>query len=181
MKKTLIIAMCCIVALMTACKKKPVEPTPEPDPEPIDYVEQYVGSYLGGFLLTVSSMNNEAVTNMIFPIDNIGMVVTKGEATDAVTATVTVENESHHTNGIVTKEKADFEAVHLIIDKPDQFYMFELDLKMEGTKAVSDTLNITGTFAGNGVFTYNGIENVLDEVSGTLRGMLVSQPTPENQ
>ena len=180
MKKTLIIALCCVVALMTACKKKPVEPTPDPDPEPINYAEQYMGSYLGAFLLTVSSMNNEAVTNMIFPIDNISMDVTKGETIDAITATVTVENETHYTNGTATAEKADFETVHLIIDKPDQFYMFELDLKMEGTKAVSDTLNITGTFAGNGTFTFNGVENVLDEVSGTLAGMLVLLPIPEN-
>ena len=71
MKKTLIVALCCIVAMMTACKKKPVEPT--------NYAEQYVGSYLGSFSFTILTMNNEAVTNMTFPIDNIGMDITKGD------------------------------------------------------------------------------------------------------
>ena len=178
MKKTLIIALCCLVATMAACKKKPVEPTP--DPEPVNYAEQYIGSYLGSFAFTILTMNNEAVTNMTFPIDNIGMDITKGEETNTIMSTVTVDNETRNTTGTATAEKADFETVHLIIDKPDQLYRFELDLKMEGTKAVSDTLNITGTFTGDGVFSFNGVENILDEVSGTLTGQLASQPVPEN-
>lgn len=179
MKKTFIIALCCIVAVMAACKKKPVEPTP--DPEPINYAEKYVGNYLGSFALTIMTMNNEAVTNMTFPIDNIGMDITMGEAINAITATVTVDNETHQTAGTATEEKADFETVHLIIDKPDQFYRFELDLKMEGTKAVSDTLNVTGSFSGNGSANIMGQEQVFDEVSGTLSGTLVTQPVPVSE
>lgn len=179
MKKTLIIALCCIVALMTACKKKPVEPTPEPDP--VNYAEQYVGSYLGSFTLTILSMNNEAVTNMSFPIDNIGMDITMGEEINAITATVSVDDETRYTNGIASEEKADFETVHLVIDKPDQNYMFNLDLKMEGYKPSTDTLNIVGTFTGNGTFEILGETQILDEVSGTLIGELVRQPIPENK
>lgn len=170
MKKTLIVALCCIVALMTACKKKPVEPTPEP--EPVNYAEQYVGNYLGSFTLTINTMNNEAVTNMSFPIDGIHMDLTKGEEINSITAKVTVDNESHQTSGVTTSEKADFESIHLKIDKPDQNYMFNLDLKLEGYKTSSDTLNIIGTFSGNGSFEFMGENNILDETSGTVHGIL---------
>jgi len=179
MKKTLIIALCCILALMAACKKKPVEPTPEPDP--VNYAEQYVGSYLGSFTLTILSMNNEAVTNMSFPIDNIGMDITMGEEINAITATVSVDDETRYTNGIASEGKAGFETVHLVIDKPDQNYMFNLDLKMEGYKPSTDTLNIVGTFTGNGTFEFMGETQILDEVSGTLIGELVTQPIPESK
>ncbi len=180
MKKTLIITLCCVVALMTACKKKPVEPTPDPDPEPINYAEQYVGSYLGGFALTILTMNNESVTNMTFPVDGIQMDLAKGEKFNTITATVTVDNESRQTSGIVTEEKADFESVNLIIDKPDQHYMFNLDLKLEGNKPVSDSLNIMGTFTGSGTFEFMGETQILDEVSGNLTGKLASRPISEN-
>ena len=173
MKKTLIIALCCILAVMAACKKKPVDPTPEP--EPVNYAEQYVGNYLGSFAFTILTMNNEAVTNMTFPIDNITMNIAEGEGENAITATVTVDNETRQTSGTATIDKADFELLHLIIDKPDQGYRFDLDLKMEGNKIASDSLNIAGTFTGNGTFVFMGETNILDEVSGNMNGQLGKQ------
>ena len=175
MKKTLIIAMCCIVALATACKKDPVDPTPEPEPEPVDYAISYVGDYLGQFTLSVVTMNNEEVTNMNFPIDGIGMSLTKGETFNTVTATVTVDNESRQTTGTATEAKTDFETVNLIIDKPDQGYMFDLQLKMDGNKPNNESLVISGSFTGSGYFDFNGQHNVLDEVSGTVSGQLTKQ------
>lgn len=172
MKKGIIIALCSLAVLFAACKK-PVEPTPEP----IDYTPNYVGNYLGQFTLTITSMNNQP-TGMGFPIDSIGMDITKGEEDNAITAMVTVGNESHYTNGTATAEKANFEAVHLVIDETHQIsnpYIFNLDLLMEGTKAVSDTLNITGSFSGNGSATIMGQEQVFNEISGTLSGKLVKQ------
>ena len=179
MKKTLIIALCCLVAVLAACKKKPVEPTPEP--EPIDYAANYVGSYLGQFTLTILTMNNEAVTNMSFPVEGIQMDIAKGEEFNTVTATVTVDNETRQTSGTATEAKVNFETVHLIIDKPDQGYRFDLDLQMDGTKAKSDTLNITGSFTGNGSFVFMGETQILDEVSGNLSGTLTAKPTSEKQ
>ena len=175
MKKTFIIALCCIVALMAACKKKPVEPTPEPEPEPIDYAANYVGNYLGIFTLTIFTMNNEEVNNMNFLVDNIRMDLAKGEEFNAVTATVTVDNESRQTTGIANEKKTDFESVNLIIDKPDQHYMFNLDLKLEGNKPDSDSLNISGTFSGSGNFEFMGETQILDEVSGIVNGKLGKQ------
>ena len=171
MKKTLLIALCSLAVLFAACK-------PEPDPEPVDYTPNYVGDYLGQFTLTITSMNNQTQTGMSFPLEGIGMTITKGEETNAITASVTVGNETHYTNGTATAEKADFETVHLVIDETHQIsnpYIFNLDLLMEGTKAVSDTLNITGSFSGNGSFFFAGNETILDEVSGTLSGKLVKQ------
>lgn len=166
MKKTLIIALSCLVVLFAACKKKPVEPTP------VDYTANYVGNYIGQFTLSITSMNNSAVSNMSFPIDSIRMDIAKGAEANAITATVTVDNESHQSTGTATAEKADFGTIRLVIDKPDQNYSFNLDLVMEGTKAVSDSLNIVGTFSGNGSANIMGQEQVFNEVSGTINGKL---------
>lgn len=171
MKKTLIIALSCLVVLLAACKK-PVEPTPEP----VDYAPNYVGNYIGQFTLTINSMNNQTQSGLSFPIDGIKMDIAKGDKINDITATVTVENESHQTSGTTTAEKADFGTVHLVIDKPDQNYYFNLDLMMEGKKAESDTLNIIGTFSGNGNFTMPTGETVLlNEVSGDVNGKIVKQ------
>ena len=169
MKKTLIIALCSLAVLFAACTK------PEPDPEPVDYAPNYVGNYLGQFSLTITSMNNQPQSNMTFPIANVGMDITKGEKPNTITAMVKVDNESHQTSGTVTEEKVDFGTIPINIDKPDQNYWFKLNLKMEGTKAISDTLNITGSFTGNGSASIMGQEQVFDEVSGTLTGKLVQQ------
>lgn len=172
MKKTLIIALCSLAVLFAACTK------PEPDPEPVDYTPNYVGNYVGQFSLTITSLNNQPQSSMTFPIDGIGMDITKGEEVNAITAMVTVGSETHYTNGTATAEKADFETVHLVIDETHQInnpYIFNLDLLMEGTKASSDTLCITGSFSGNGSASIMGQEQVFDEVSGTLSGKLVKQ------
>ena len=171
MKKSLIMTLSCLVVLFAACKK-PVEPTPSP----VDHTVNYVGNYLGQFTLSIASMNNSEVSNMSFPVDSIRMDITKGSEDNAITATVTVDNEAYQTSGTATTDKADFEVVHLVIDKPDQKYMFNLDLKLEGTKAVNDTLNIVGTFSGNGNFTLpTGDLMLLNEVSGNVNGKLVKQ------
>ncbi len=171
MKKKLLIALGCLAIMFAACHK-PDDPTPDPT---ADYTANYVGNYVGDYNFTITSMNHQTQTGMSFPIEDIRMDITKGTEDNAITATVTVDNETRQTNGIATADKAEFETVHFIIDKPDQGYKFELDLSMEGTKADSDTLNITGTFAGNGYFIFQGEENTLDEVSGNLSGTLAKQ------
>ena len=172
MKKSLIIALSCLAIMFAACKK-PVEPTPEP----IDYSASYVGNYIGQFTLSITSMNDQTQTGLSFPIDSISMNIAKGSKVNSITATVTVGNESHYTNGTASAEKAEFETVHLVIDETHQInpYIFNLDLLMEGTKAESDTLNIVGSFSGNGTATIMGQEQVFTEVSGTINGKLAKQ------
>lgn len=172
MKKTLFIALCSLAVLFAACKK-PVEPTPEP----VDYTPNYVGNYLGQFTLNIDSINYQPQP-LSLPIDGIGMEIAKAEEFNAITATVTVDNEAYQTSGTATDEKADFETVHLVIDETHQLsnpYLFNLDLQMEATKPGSDTLNIVGTFTGNGHATILGQEQVFDKVSGTINGKLVKQ------
>ena len=172
MKKGIIIALCSLAVLFVACKK-PVEPTPEP----VDYTPNYVGNYLGQFTLNIDSINYQPQP-LSLPIDGIGMEIAKAEEFNAITATVTVDNEAYQTSGTATDEKADFETVHLVIDETHQLsnpYLFNLDLQMEATKTVSDTLNIVGTFTGNGHATILGQEQVFDKVSGTINGKLVKQ------
>ena len=172
MKKSLLIALCCIALSFAACK--PDNPTPVDPVDNVDYSENYVGDYIGSYTFNITSMNNQPQA-LGFPIDNIGMSITKGEGDNAIIATVTVDNETRQTRGTSKADKVDFESVNLAIDKPDQLYSFSLDLKMEGKKADTDTLNITGTFSGNGKFTFAGQENILDEVSGNMTGKLVKQ------
>lgn len=169
MKKGIIIALCSLAVLFAACTK------PEPEPEPVDYAPNYVGNYLGQFSLTITSMNNQPQSNMTFPIANVGMDITKGVEANTVTATVTVDNESHQTTGTTTEEKVDFGSIPINIDKPDQNYWFKLNLKMDGSMDISDTLNITGSFTGNGSASIMGQEQVFNEVSGTLTGKLGRQ------
>ena len=167
MKKTLIIALCSLAVMFAGCKK-PVEPT-------VDYTSNYVGNYIGQFTLSITSMNHTAISNLDFPIDGIKMNIAKGTEANAITATVTVDNESHQTTGIASADKVDFQPVLLNIDKPDQHYAFHLDLVLEGTKPTADSLNIIGTFSGNGSASIMGQEQVYDEVSGTIGGRLLKQ------
>ena len=168
MKKTFIIAMCCMALSFAACK-------PEPTPENVDYTEKYVGHYIGDFDLTIATIDNEAITPMTFPVPGISMILTKGDIDNTITATVTVDNETRQTTGKTSADKIDFDAVDLSIDKPDQGYTVELKLKMEGIKTGDNSLVITGDFKdGHGVIVF-GQENQFDEASGSIKGELVKQ------
>lgn len=166
MKKTIIIALCSLAVMFAACKKTE---------KPTDYTPNYVGNYIGQFTLSITSMNHSAVSNLDFPIDGIKLDIAKGAETNAITATVTVDNESHQTKGIASAEKINFQPVRLNIDKPDQYYAFHLDLVLEGNKPTADSLNVIGSFSGNGSASIMGQEQVFDEVSGTISGRLLKQ------
>ena len=172
MKKTLLIALCSLAVLFAACKK-----TVEPTPEPVDYTPNYVGNYLGQFMLNIDSINYQPQPFKL-PIDGIGMKIAKAEQFNEIIATVTVNNESYQTSGTATDEKAEFETVHLVIDETHQLsnpYLFNLNLQMEATKSESDTLNIVGTFTGDGHASIMGQEQVFNKVSGTINGKLAKQ------
>lgn len=165
MKKTLIMALCCLALSFSACKKT------------VDYAPPYVGNHVGQITLTINSINHQPQTNMNFPINDIGIDIAMGSEANTVKATLTADNESRQTTGTTTAEKVDFDPVLLVIDKPDQNYSFNLDLKMEGTKNDSDTLNVIGTFSGNGMAIFMGQELIYDEISGELSGTLIKQQT----
>ena len=169
MKKLFMIALCCIALSFTACKKPA---------ETVDYTPNYVGTYVGPFTFTFTEMHmgtQELPGGTQYTLDSICMVITKGTTDNAIVATVTVDNETRETVGTAKEDKADFDIVHLAVDKPDQHYKCELDLKMEGVKGEDGILNITGTFTGNGVFNFLGTEYIVNDAKGTLVGNLVKQ------
>ena len=167
MKKTLLIALCSLAVIFTACKK------PEPTPVvPVDYTTNYVGDYLGQFTLTITSMNNQPQTVSI-PIDSIRMDIAKGTEANAITATLTIDNEAYEAQGTATEQKIQFNPVHLTLVKPD--FSIVCDINLEGSPIVNDTLSLTGDFAGRGTAMIMGTEQQFDEVSGTVIGKLVKQ------
>ena len=168
MKKGIIIVLCCMALSFVACKK-PVEPTPEP----VDYTTNYVGNYLGQFTLTITSMNNQAQSGLSFPIDSIRMDIAKMDEVNAISATVTIENEPYQAVGTATEEKANFEPVHLILDRPD--FSIICDIILEGQPVVGNTLSLTGSFSGSGKAFIGGAEQQFDEISGTVTGQLNKQ------
>ena len=163
MKKALIIALCSIAVAFTACKK----------PEPIDYAANYVGNYLGQFTLTITSMNNDPSTSMSFPIDSIVMNIAKGQASNSITATVTIENEAYQAVGTASEEKVTFNPIHLNLNKSD--FSIICDINLEGEPIVNDTLCLNGNFAGTGSAMIWGQEQQFDEISGTVNGKLKKQ------
>lgn len=167
MKKTLLIALCSLAVMFTACKKQ--EPTPI---EPVDYTANYVGDHLGQFTLTITSMNNQAQTGMSFNVDSIRMDITKGEALNAIVATVTIENEPYQATGTVTETEINFNPIPLNLEYPE--FVIEGNINLKGTKN-EGKLNIDGDFGGHGWAFIMGQINQFEEISGTVTGELVKQ------
>ncbi len=175
MKKTLIITLCCIIAVMAACKKDPVEPTPEP----VDISELYVGDFLGNLTISVTgtlydTLGNEipVTTPMDFPIDNITMQIMEGASDDVLNMSVTIDNETYESPGTATKESAVFERVPLNLDKPG--YIINGDIQLIVFPTESDTLNLGGDFKGAGTASLFGATYDLD-ASGVINGKLTKQ------
>lgn len=164
MKKTLVIALCCIGVLLAACKK--------PEPTPVDYSTNYVGNHLGNFKLTITSMNNTPQTGMSFPIDSITMAIDKAETINSIVATVTIENEPYQATGTVTESQIHFNPIPLNLDRPD--FAIEGNINLEGTKS-EGKLNITGDFSGHGWAFIMGQLTTFNEISGTVAGELEKQ------
>lgn len=172
MKKSLIIALCCIAVAFASCKKKPVDPTPVDPIVPVDYTENYVGSYVGSYTFNISSINGQPQP-FSFEMDNIRMDIAKGADDNVITATVTIDDVTRQTTGIAKEDKADFDFVHLGVVKPE--FAIDLNFKMEAAKVASDTLNISGTFTnGTGWILFGQIVDITD-AEGTLNGKLVKQ------
>lgn len=174
MKKSFIIALCCIVAAVAACKKKPVEPTPEPEPQPVEFSEKYVGNYLGNMVLAIQGTIDTVNVNvpMQFPFDSIAMTITKGDADNSINASVIIDNELYQTTGTASAEKADFDMVHLILDKPD--FNVTGDAEFVATPAEGDSLNLSGNFSGTGTVNIAGGVYPIN-ATGTVNGKLGKQ------
>ena len=176
MKKTFIIALCCMALSFAACK--PDNPTPAGPDDSVDHTEKYVGSYIGSYVFNITSMNHQPGTASL-EVDDIGMDITQGDADNTVVATVSIDNQTQHATGTTTNDKVTFSPLHFVVNEMHQSqspYICNVEeLLLEGSKADADTLNITGTFAGNGSYTISGTTFDVEEISGYVTGKLVKQ------
>ena len=166
MKKAFLFAMCAVAVLFTACKK-PV------DPVTVDYGNNYIGNYIGNFTLTINSMNNQPQSGLSFSIDKIGMDITKGAELNAITASMTIENETYQATGTASADKVTFTPVHLTLDKSE--FTIVCDIYLEGEPIENEVFNLNGNFSGNGSALIMGQEQIFDEISGTVEGKLQKQ------
>ena len=176
MKKSLLLLFCLTMALVSC--------TPEPTPTPVDpddttdYAEKYVGNYIGSYVFNITSMNHQSGLASL-EVDDIGMDITLGDADNTVVATVSIDNQTQHATGTTTNDKVTFSSLHFVVNEMHQSqspYMCNVEeLLLEGSKVDADTLNITGTFAGNGEYTFNGTTFNVEEISGYVTGKLVKQ------
>jgi hypothetical protein len=171
MKKSLIIAMCCITVLFAACKK-PVNPTPEP--ETVDYSAKYTGDFLGSFTLSISGTMSDTIplSGLSFPFDSITMNIDHDDTFNSLVAKVTIDNEDYCTLGTASESKADFNSLHLNLNKPD----FDIigDIKLEATVISKDSLSLGGDFSGTGTIYFMGIQYPVD-ATGIVNGRIGRQ------
>lgn len=173
MKKFLLLF--CLAIALVACKP---EPTPEPTPDTTDYAEKYVGNYIGSYVFNITSMNHQSGSAAL-EVDNIGMDITQGDADNTVVATVSIDNQTQHATGTTTNDKVTFSSLRFVVNEMHQsqspYICYVDELLLEGSKVDTDTLNITGTFAGSGEYTFNGSTFTVEEISGYVTGKLVKQ------
>jgi hypothetical protein len=145
MKKTLIIAMCCITVLFASCKKeKPYE--------------KFIGSYEGDALLKGTVSVSMGGTSLNKDLENpVPMVVslTAGDADNKLVMTYTPEDqdETYTVIGTITDDQVAFDPV-------------QIEQEIEGS-TVKLTIDMDGVLAGtifvlNGTFTGNGNITILD-------------------
>ena len=171
MKKTLIIAMCCITVLFAACKKdNPVEPE-KPN-------EKFIGNYAGACLIngTASLINplspntpiSQAIDSLSLPMS---LIIAAGEADDKVIMTAKPENqeETYTVNGTVSDNNVEFEAFTMESDfsEGQVFGTVSATLVMSGT-LTGNTLNVSGTITGNGTAT--NLANIPFNLAGDMTG-----------
>lgn len=175
MKKSLLLF--CLAIALASCTPEPT-PTPVDPDDTTDYAEKYVGNYVGSYVFNITSMNHQPGTASL-EVDDIGMDITQGNADNTVVATVSIDNQTQHATGTTTNDKVTFSPLHFVVNEMHQSqspYICNVEeLLLEGSKADADTLNITGTFAGNGSYTISGTTFDVEEISGYVTGKLVKQ------
>ena len=169
MKKTLIIALCCITVLFAACKKeKPYE--------------KFVGEYLGQVLIT-GTMNvplfnyNQELTDQPF---NLNFTLTQGTTDDQVILSYQPEgqNEIYTTTGIITNNFVDFEPINIETDVDQSHVKATFDF--EGNLVDNSQLALSGTITGDGTIQTQDIPIPTPfTVNGTAKGTLIKQVEPQ--
>lgn len=175
MKKHLIIALCCLAALFTACnKEKPNE----------KFIGDWYGDGIVNGTMTMTVIGQEFVqefNNIEIPMD---INLSAGEAKNEVVLTYTDEemHETYTSKGIVKDNDVDFDPIDVNMTVEGTTVTATLDLKAtlssnEEVLALNGTVSGQGNYAegGNSIpYTANGT------VTATLHRGTAPAPTPYN-
>ena len=176
MKKTLIIALCCLSVLFTACnKEKPYE--------------KFIGDWYGnGIVKGTMTMNIPSIPggSMDHNLDNIAIPMSiklsAGEAKNEVILTYTNDevNETYTTKGVINGNDVDFEPVNINMTVEATTIHATLDL-MGTLNERDDILALNGTLSGNGTVGDGGVSipfTATGTVTANLNRGIAPEPDP---
>jgi hypothetical protein len=172
MKRTIIIAMCCLAALLAACNKE------KPN-------EKFIGDWYGNGIANVTmsltvptgGSYNQDFNNITVPMS---INLAAGETKDQVIFTYTNEevHETYTTKGTIKNNDVDFDPISVNITVEGTTVTATLDLK--GVLSTSeDVLALNGTVSGQGNYAEGGLF-VPYTANGTITANLNrgTAPTP---
>lgn len=160
MKRTFIIALCCLTALLAACnKEKPYE----------KFVGDYEGSGLINGTMIVAGIYNQEFNDVAVPMK---INIAPGDADDKVILTYINDEveETYTATGTITNNDVDFDPV--TVNTVVENYIVSATLDMTGTLE-GTVLTLNGAVTGGGTFvmTGTGVE-VPYTIEGTMTGTL---------
>ncbi len=164
MKRTLIIALCCLTALLTACnKEKPYE----------KFVGDYEGSGLINGTMTVLTFNQE-FNDVAIPMK---INLAPGDADNKVVLTYINDEleETYTATGTITNNDVDFDPV--TVNTTVENYIVSATLDMTGTLE-GTVLTLDGAVTGGGTYTDGGLTlpyTIEGTVVGTLNKIVVTE------
>ena len=150
MKRTIIIAMCCLAVLLAACNKE------KPN-------EKFIGDWYGNGIANVTmsltvpggGSYNQDFNNITVPMS---INLAAGETKDQVIFTYTNEevHETYTTKGIIKNNDVDFDPISVNMTVEGTTVTATLDLK--GVLSTSeDVLALNGTVSGQGNYAEGGL------------------------
>lgn len=164
MKRTFIIALCCLTALLAACnKEKPYE----------KFVGDYEGSGLINGTMTVLTFEQE-FNDVAIPMK---INLAPGDADNKVILTYINDEleETYTATGTITNNDVDFDPV--TINSVVESYIVNATLDMTGSLA-GTALTLNGTVKGGGTYTDGGLTlpyTIEGTVAGTVNKIVVTE------
>ena len=175
MKKHLIIALCCLTALFTACnKEKPNE----------KFIGDWYGDGVANITLTISlptGSYNQELNNITVPMS---INLAAGESKDQVIFTYTNEevHETYTTKGTVKNSEVDFEPITVNMSIQGSTVTATLDLKGI-LSSNEDELALNGSMSGQGNYAEGGLSlpyTATGTITANLHRGTAPAPTPYN-
>ena len=174
MKRTLIIALCCLTALLAACnKEKPNE----------KFIGDWYGNGVANVTMTITlpagGPINQEFNNITVPMS---INLAAGETKDQVIFTYTNEevHETYTTKGIVKNNDVDFDPISVNITVEGTTVAATLDLK--GILSTSgDVLALNGAVSGQGNLADGGVPyTATGTITANLNRGAAPTPAPYN-